>query len=205
MQSSNRRGAPREAGTGGGDAPPPASRERGAIRVIDLCLSGVRWISLGCGILAAVLLLAAVAAVCHLVIVRYVLVQSAIWQHEFVTFSLIGTTLLGSPYVLLRRGHVNVDLLPHYVGPRTRFALAVLASLVSLAFCTVLAWTGYGFWHEALARGWHNETVWAPPLWIPYLSMPLGLGLLALQSLADLLALLSGRAPPFGMAPGAPR
>jgi TRAP-type C4-dicarboxylate transport system permease small subunit len=64
-----------------------------------------------CGVLAVFLLLAAVIVVCHLVFVRYVLRESAIWQHEFVTFSLIAATFLGSPYVLLTRGHVNVDLL----------------------------------------------------------------------------------------------
>ena len=58
-----------------------------------------------------------------MVFVRYVLKGSAIWQHEFVTFSLIGATFIGAPYVLLTRGHVNVDLLPLYLGPRGRLAL----------------------------------------------------------------------------------
>ena len=63
----------------------------------------------------------------------------------------------------------------------------------------MLAVTGYGFWHQAWSKGWVSETVWAPPLWIPYLTVPLGMGLLALQYLADILALATGRAPPFGM------
>jgi TRAP-type C4-dicarboxylate transport system permease small subunit len=37
------------------------------------------------------------------------------------------------------------------------------------------------------------------PLWIPYLSIPLGIGLLSLQYVADILALASGDAMPFGM------
>ena len=36
-------------------------------------------------------------------------------------------------------------------------------------------------------------------MWIPYLSMPVGLGLLVLQYLADLLCLVTGRSPPFGI------
>ena len=36
-------------------------------------------------------------------------------------------------------------------------------------------------------------------LWIPYLSMPVGLGLLILQYVADVLSLVTGRAPPFGI------
>jgi TRAP-type C4-dicarboxylate transport system permease small subunit len=151
-----------------------------------------------CGMLAVALLLAAVVVVCHLVFVRYALRQSAIWQHEFVTFSLIAATFIGSPYVLLTRGHVNVDLLPLYLGARARLALALLASGVSLGFCLVIAWTGFQWWHEAWANDWHNETVWAPPLWIPYLAMPLGITLLALQYLADILVLATGRDGPDG-------
>jgi TRAP-type C4-dicarboxylate transport system permease small subunit len=149
------------------------------------------------GVISAALLLAAVAAVCHLVFVRYALNESAIWQHEFVTFSVIGATLLGSPYVLLKRGHVNVDLLPHYLGHRGKLVLALFASLASFLFCAVLTYYGYSFWHESWVNDWRAETVWAPPLWVPYAFIPLGFGLTALQYLADILALLTGKDMPF--------
>lgn len=166
---------------------------------MDAFIGAVRRLSQACGAAAVLLLLAAVLAVNHLVVVRYVLGDSAIWQHEFVTYSLIGATILGSPYVLLKRGHVSVDLLPLALGPRPRFALALLAAVLGLGFCLVLAVTGATFWHEAWAKGWVAETVWAPPLWIPYLAVPLGMGLAALQYVADIVALLSGREPPFGI------
>ena len=162
-------------------------------------IEAVRGLSRLCGIVAAVLLVAAALVVCHLVFVRYVLNESAIWQHEFVTFSLIGSTFLGSPYLLLTRGHVNVDLLPIYLGGRARFAVALLAAGISLGFCAVLGWASLFWWHEAWAGDWHAETVWAPSLWIPYLALPVGLGLLCLQYLADILALLTGRDAPFGI------
>ncbi len=161
----------------------------------------VRQLSTACGIAAVVLLLAAVLVVCHLVFDRYVLNVSAIWQHEFVTFSLIGATFLGSPYVLLTRGHVNVDLLPSYLRPRARLALAVFAALVSLSFTLLVTWYGVIWWYEAWAAGWRGDTVWAPPLWVPYLSMPLGMGQLSLQYVADLVALCGGRTSPFGTGP----
>ncbi len=162
-------------------------------------IDSVRGLSRLCGILAALLLLASALVVCQLVFVRYVLNASAIWQHEFVTFSLIASTFLGSPYLLLNRGHVNVDLLPLYLGGRPRFALALLAAAISLAFCLILLWASVFWWHEAWAGGWHAETVWAPVLWIPRAALPIGLGLLSLQYIADILALLTGREAPFGL------
>ncbi len=127
----------------------------GIIRVI-------RGLSTLGGIAAVCLLLLALAAVCHLVFVRYVLGASAIWQHETVSFSLIGATFLGAPYVLMTKGHVNVDLLDHYVNAGARRALGIAASLVTAAFCGLIAWLSYGWWWEAWAGDWHNETVWAP-------------------------------------------
>ena len=44
-----------------------------------------------------------------------------------------------------------------------------------------------------------SDTMWRARLWIPYASMPIGLAILALQSLADIGNLLTGREPPFGI------
>ena len=38
---------------------------------------------------------------------------------------------------------------------------------------------------------------WAPPLWIPRLTMPIGMGLMSLQYVAEILALATGRTAPF--------
>jgi TRAP-type C4-dicarboxylate transport system permease small subunit len=164
---------------------------------VDRIIGAAAWLSQAGGIAAAGLLLSAVLVICQMVFVRYVLQGSAIWQHEFATFSLIGATFIGAPYVLLTHGHVNVDLLPIYLGARGRFALALLAALISLAFCIVLVWYGFGFWYQSYVENWHAQTVWRPPLWIPYFAVPLGMGLLALQYVAEILALLTGRRAPF--------
>jgi TRAP-type C4-dicarboxylate transport system permease small subunit len=43
--------------------------------------------------------------------------------------------------------------------------------------------------------------MWRARLWIPYASMPIGLGLLTLQCIADLIGLVSGKDRPFGITP----
>ena len=58
---------------------------------------------------------------------------------------------------------------------------------------------GYTFWHEAWVENWHSNTVWRERLWIPYSAMPVGLVLLGLQYLVELLCLVTGREPPFGI------
>lgn len=156
-------------------------------------------ISDACGVVAAALVGLAILVVCQMVVIRYFLNGSTIWQTEFVIFSLVGATFIGCPYVLKLKGHVNVDLLPNYLGDRGRFALAMLASTLGTVFCAVLTWKGYELFHEALVNGWTTDTIWALPLWIPYLALPLGIGLMTLQYVADILALISGEEMPFGM------
>ncbi len=164
----------------------------------------VGFVSTVCGVFASVLVGLAILVVCQMVVMRYFLNASTIWQTEFVIFSLVGSTFIGCPYVLMVKGHVNVELLPHYLGRRGRYALAMIASLLGLLFCSILTWKGYGLFHEALVNGWTTDTIWALPLWIPYLSIPLGIGLLSLQYVADILALACGQEMPFGMDPHSP-
>jgi TRAP-type C4-dicarboxylate transport system permease small subunit len=143
-------------------------------------------LSRAAGFLSCLLLLSAVLVVTHMVVVRYFLQGSTIWQTEFVTYALVAATFLGSAYVLLLKGHVNIDLLSNAAGPRTRQLLEVLNALLCLLFCALLGWSSWHFFHEALINGWKTATVWKLPLWIPLLPVPLGVGLLFLQYLAEL-------------------
>ncbi len=161
--------------------------------LVDHFIRGVRSLSRACGVLAALCLAAACLVVCHMVLVRYMFSAATIWQTEFVTFAVVAATLIGSPYVLLTRGHVTVDLLPHYLSERPRRWLAFIASICAWAACAVLAWTGWTYFHEAWTFGWVTESVWGPPLWIPLLALPVGLGVLTLQYTVDILCLASGR------------
>ncbi len=152
----------------------------------------VRTLSLVFGVFAAGLVAAAVLVVTQMVVWRYGLGRSTIWQTEFVTYALIAATFLGSPYVLALRGHVAVELLPQLLGGRMRLALGILADLLGLAFCAVLFWQSALYWLEVWREGWTTETVWALPLWIPTLPLLLGSGLLTLQYLAELLVRFAG-------------
>jgi TRAP-type C4-dicarboxylate transport system permease small subunit len=149
-------------------------------------------VSRASGVAAAVALAAACLVVCQMVFMRYVIGASTIWQTEFVLYSVVAATLLGSPYVLLTRGHVRVDLVSHLLAPTGRRALEILSSTVGLAFCLVLAWSGGRYFYEAWTEGWVTESVWAPPLWIVLLPLPLGIALLCAQYVVEVVAIVRG-------------
>ncbi len=169
---------------------------------MDRFIRAVTLVSRLCGIIAAALIGAGVLVICYMVFLRYFLNQNTIWQTDFVIYSLVAATFIGSPYVLMTRGHVSVDVLPHYLGPRPRYWLALASVVVSLAFCVIMTVLTFMFWHEAWTNRWVSDTMWRARLWIPYGSMPIGLGILSLQFVADLINLVTGREPPFGIKAG---
>jgi TRAP-type C4-dicarboxylate transport system permease small subunit len=169
------------------------------IHPMDTFIWVVNMLSRIAGMIAAFFVALAVFVICDMVIERYIFNLTTIWQLDVVTYSVIATTFIGSAYVLMTRGHVNVDILPLYLGPRARYWLAILANLLALGFCLVLFVLCTRFWYQAWSKDWHSDTVWRAPLWIPYFSMPVGLGLLVLQYFADLISIVTGRTAPFDL------
>lgn len=147
------------------------------------------------GWLAATMILGAVLLTCQMIFMRYVMNASTVWQTEVVIYLMIGGTLVGLAFVQKNRGHVNVDLLPLWLGRRAARVLTVITQAASAVIIGVCFFYGFEFWHLAQSRGWTSDTVTAVPLWIPYLALPVGLGLMLLQLIADLLDTVNGTPP----------
>ncbi len=107
-------------------------------------------------------------------------------------------TFGGAAYGLKNGAHIHIDLLTHLLPARIQARLFLLTSVVALVFCALLALMGWEMWWEATIKGWKSDSLWGPPLWIPYLFLPLGMTLLCLQYLVQIshiwAGLKSGRA-----------
>lgn len=162
-------------------------------------IAAVSAVSRFLGLIAGILLVTAILSVTHMVFVRYVLVQSTVWQTEYTIYAIVAATFLGAPWVLIERGHVNVDLLQMAAGPRVRLVLQMLSGLASMVFVGLLAYAAWYHFEEAWVNGWTTETVWALPLWIPVLPMLVGMVWLLVQYVAELMRLwLDGADPALG-------
>ena len=163
-------------------------------------VSAVQALSRAFGVAAALLILVSVGVICHMVFVRAVLGQSSIWQTEFVTFALVAATFIGAPYILLTHGHVAVDVLPLMVATPARRQLHFWGSLIALGFCAFFLYAAIPWWWDAFHAGHTTPSIWRVRLWIPYLAVPVGLGLLCLQLVAQIWMVASHRALPFNLA-----
>lgn len=166
-----------------------------------LWVAAIHAASRALGVFSAALIALSVGVICHMVFVRAVLNESSIWQTEFVTFCLIAATFLGAPYILLTRGHVNVDVLPLMATAGVRRVLYLGGGVVALLFCALFLYAAVPWWHEVWVSEATTPSIWRVRLWIPYLAVPVGLGLLCLQYLAELWMVITHRAHPFGLPP----
>ena len=138
------------------------------------------------GVIAATMIVIAVAITCQMIFIRYFLNGSTIWHTEAVIYLMVAATLLGLPYVQKLKGHVNVALVPMLLPPIARKLLIIMTFGVAISILMVMTYHSSDLVYISYSKNWTSETVWGPPLWIPYLAMPLGFGLFALQLLADL-------------------
>jgi TRAP-type C4-dicarboxylate transport system permease small subunit len=143
-------------------------------------------LSTACAVVAALMLLIAALVITWSIFYR-AMGASTYWEIEFSVFMMVGSLFLASPYCLATNGHVGVDLLSHYLPARFARPVGIAIAFVGLAVCVYLAWAGAEMTLHAFARDETTESAWAAPKWPLYLAMPVGLGLTALQYVAEML------------------
>jgi len=126
------------------------------------------------------------------VVVRYFLHQPTDWQDEAAVFMLVGMIFLSSAHVQSLRGHIGIEALAGLLSPSVNKIRMFLVDLVSCLFCAFFAWKSWTLFDEAWVDGQTTSSTFAPPLWIPYSMMALGMSVLTLQLLAQVLTRLSG-------------
>jgi TRAP-type C4-dicarboxylate transport system permease small subunit len=138
--------------------------------------------------LGMVALLAASVVLTSSVVSRYLLKSSTDWQDEAAVFCLVGVTFMCGAFVQSIRGHIGIDAVASVLSERANRFRMVLVDAVSLAFCVFFAWKSWALLHEAWTDGQTTSSSWAPPLWIPYGLMTVGMALLSLQLLIQFCA-----------------
>lgn len=136
-----------------------------------------------CAIAASVLLAIAAAVIVWMVTTR-TLGNSTSWELELSIFLMVASLFFASPYTLLTKGHVGVDLLGHYMSEPSARQLELIANILGLCVCIFLTWICFEFTVESFLKGERTESMWGPPKWPLYATMPIGFGLTVLQYIA---------------------
>lgn len=135
------------------------------------------------GYVSAVLILVSMLIVCYGVFLRYVLGASTVWQLELSTYFLMFAAFVGGAYGLKHGDHVNLALVVDRLPERARLYVRLVASIFGFVFIVIVALIAYDLWWETTQAGRTSGTAWNVPLTYPYLIVPLGMTLIALQYL----------------------
>lgn len=120
------------------------------------------------------------------IVARYVFASPTIWATELTQMLFGAYVMLSGGYLLVHRGHINVDIFHARFGPRRKAAVDIATSVLFFSFMLVLLMEGWAMAEDALARMETSHSAWNPPVWPLKLTVPLGALLLFLQGLAKL-------------------
>jgi TRAP-type C4-dicarboxylate transport system permease small subunit len=143
-------------------------------------------------VFAAIALIAACAILSYSVLGRALFHSPNYWQDEAAVFLLVGATFMTAAYVQGQRGHIGIEAFIGLLSPTVNRVRLWLVDLASLLFCAFFAWKSWTLAHEAWVDGQVSNSMWSPPLAIPYVLMATGMTLLCLQILLQLIIPFTG-------------
>src|ERR1700694_1108110 len=154
------------------------------------------YIKAAIGVLSPVAPVIAAIVLSYSVASRYFLHFSTDWQDELSVFLIVGAVFMSSAAIQARRGHIGIEAIIGLLPPRVNRVRQIAVDIASFAFCAFFSWKSWLLLDEAVVENFHSDSTWAPPLWIPYSLMTVGMTLLSLQLLVQVAAqLMPGRRP----------
>jgi TRAP-type C4-dicarboxylate transport system permease small subunit len=143
-------------------------------------------------VLAALALIGACAILSYSVLGRALFQAANYWQDEAAVFLLVGATFMTSAYVQQQRGHIGIEAFVGLLSPTANRIRLWLVDVASFLFCAFFTWKSWTLTQEAYVDGQVSNSMWSPPLAIPYGLMACGMTLLCLQLILQIIMPLAG-------------
>ncbi len=127
-----------------------------------------------------------VAAITNEVLRREIFSYSSIWGEEFVRYSVIYQAWIGAASAVRERAHIRIDVIMHYLGPRTKALVYMFGDIVMFAVaCVALYWS-----FETVAVSWKfgsvSDGLRISKVWF-LMAVPVGFALVILRLLQSFL------------------
>jgi len=170
------------------DIPLDSPTGSGLVGAIERVLN---WCNRVIVVLAAIAMISACGILSYSVLGRALFQSPNYWQDEAAVFLLVGATFMSSAWVQQQRGHIGIEAFVSLLSPFANRIRLWLVDVASLAFCVFFAWKSWTLAYEAWDDGQVSNSMWSPPLDIPYGLMALGMTLLCVQILLQIIAPLA--------------
>lgn len=134
------------------------------------------------------LTLAMIAVLMLEIVARYFLNSPTIWAHESSTMLYGAFCMLAGAYTLRHRGHVRSEVIYGLMGPRAKAFCDTIIFTLGLVVLAVFFKLAVGFAADSWAvREYSNKSIWQPVIYPIKTVIPIAVGLVILQNIAELL------------------
>ena len=142
--------------------------------------------------LSAVLILLMMLTVVYDVVARLAFRAPTLWAIDINEYLLVYVTFIPAAWILLRDGHVNVEIVVSRLQPRTQRVMSLITDVMGLFYCAILTWQGWLVARDALAKDYRFSTALSFPQFPVFVIIPLGAAWLGLAFLVRLLSRAGG-------------
>jgi len=149
-------------------------------------IQGVEKLSRFGAILGECVLILLLLLVFHEVVVRYIFNKPTLYSVEISEYLLIFLAFIAAGWVLQEDKHVRMQSLTNLLPLKMQHVLACITSGIVFVFCAILVWQGTKSALMAYRGGYHSSSLLNTPMWLPYLIIPLGSVILALQLIVQI-------------------
>ncbi len=115
------------------------------------------------------------------VVLRYIFVAPTHWALEVNTFLLAFLCVIPAGDVLRVGSQIRITFLYDRLRPAVKARLDILRAAAGIFFCAIMVWKGADMAWKAWLHNDRMSTSLGTPMVIPYVLLPIGFALLALQ------------------------
>ena len=148
------------------------------------------------GYLAGVFLVAIAILVVAQIVARF-LGQQIPSADEFAGYSLAASSFLGLAYSFRSGSHIRVTLLTARLSSKAQRVMLLLVLAYAVVMIGIWAYNSIGLVWESYKFKEVSTGILKYPIWIPQLSMGIGVTLFCLAILEDLINVIRGKEPNF--------
>lgn len=136
--------------------------------------------------LAQISVIGTLVVVSFEVIARYLFNSPTQSSLEITEYFLVAMGFLPLAAIHRSGGHVSVEILTAFLSSSAQNVCRRIALLITALFSSVVSWFGFDLTYHALQTGTASSSLLSFPMWIVYLTIPLGFLALALEALREL-------------------
>ena len=144
------------------------------LKKIDLWLTRIENFITGSLFISSLLVLA------WNIFMRKVFHNASTWAEEAIRYAIIWVTFIGSSQCAKAGSHVGIDIVVEMLPANWRKYVNALSSFLAAAFCLFCAYYGVALTQMVLVNN-RVSSAMQMPMWILYISIPLGFGLTAIR------------------------